>query len=499
MTKTTPLPPVRATSSTARGRALTALAAAGALLLGGCASDTSADAGAGTVVSAAASTSVEEAVSHSGQVSVTLTAAETQLSYDGVTRWAMTYNGQATGPTIRVHPGDTMTITVVNHLSKPTSLHTHGLHVSPDQDNVFLTVEPGQSRTYRYDIPMDQQAGTYWYHPHVHHLTAEQVASGLSGAIIVEDATDTSLARTTTDRVLVINDPPLTRSNPWTADEATTSGMGSMMGGDAMMGNGSGVDMMTAMLGRSGPRLLTNGRDGVALTDSGGTLERVHVVNATASSQLRLAYDGARMLRLSTTGGRLPTPEEVSSVDLAPGERTELVLVPGSNGGALTAQRLSNEGSGGVVTNPELIATVAADAGTNVSALPRTMKADSRDLFASDATVARTRTITLDGHMNPTIDGVPFDPNTVNLEAKLGTVEEWTIVSNSPMAHPIHLHTWPFQIQGQQGWTDMVTVPAYGTHVIRVVFDDFAGTTVLHCHILDHEDTGMMNVIRVVA
>ena len=140
---------------------------------------------------------------------------------------------------------------------------------------------------------------------------------------------------------------------------------------------------------------------------------------------------------------------------------------------------------------------MAADAGTDTSVLPATMTANTRDLFSPDVTVDRQRTITLDGHMNPTIDGQPFDPNTINMTAKKGTVEEWVIQSNSPMVHPIHLHTWPFQVKGQPGWNDVVNVPAYGRQVLRIAFDDFAGTTVLHCHILDHEDTGMMAVIKV--
>lgn len=422
-----------------------------------------------------------EASSANGALAVTLTAAESQVPYAGGTRWAMTYNGGVTGPTLRVHPGDRLTITMRNELAEPTSLHTHGLHVAPAQDDPFVTVAPGQTRVFTYDIPTDQQAGTYWYHPHVHEITAGQVAAGLSGAIIVEDATDGALARVSTDRVLVVNDPPIGSANP-----------GSSSG--AMMGGGS---MMAAMLGRTGPRLLTNGQDGVALDGSGGRLERVHLVNATASTSLRLSFDGAQMLRLASVGGRLPAPVPTRTLDLAPGERTELVLVPGAGGGTLSAQRLSNEGRGGPIGAPEVIATVAAGAGSDPSVLPATMIANTRDLFAPGVAVARTRIITLDGHMRPTIDGRPFDMGTVNLEARKGTVEEWRIVSKSPMVHPVHLHSWPFQVKGEQGWTDVVTVPAGSTRVIRVAFDDFGGTTVLHCHILDHEDTGMMAVIAV--
>ena len=85
----------------------------------------------------------------------------------------------------------------------------------------------------------------------------------------------------------------------------------------------------------------------------------------------------------------------------------------------------------------------------------------------------------------------------IGIEAKKGTVEEWVIRNKTPMYHPIHLHSWPFQVQGQEGWQDVVQVAPYTEQVIRVAYDDFGGTTVLHCHILDHEDTGMMAIIRV--
>ncbi len=429
---------------------------------------------------------VPEFASRGGALAVTLTAAESQVPYRGGTRWAMTYNGSATGPTLRVRSGDRLSITLVNDLDEPTSLHTHGLHVSPHGtgDNPFVIVEPGGSRTYEYVIPADHPAGTFWYHPHAHGMAASQVAAGLSGVLLVEDAVDDALDAVATDRVLVINDPPLTPENP-----GGGTGMGHM--------GGNGAGMMEQMLGRTGPRLLTNGQDGVSWTDGGGKLERARIVNATASSRLLLTWTGASMQRLAAEGGRLPSPVAGRSVELAPGERTELVLVPGSAGGQLLAQRLGNEGSGGPAGDPELIAQVAKGAGTDISALPASLAAAPRDLFAADVPVARQRVITLEGHMNPTIDGALFDPDRVDFEARQGTVEEWVIRNRTPMFHPIHLHAWPFQEQGQAGWQDVVQVPPMSERVIRVAFDDFGGTTVLHCHILDHEDTGMMAVIQV--
>ena len=106
--------------------------------------------------------------------------------------------------------------------------------------------------------------------------------------------------------------------------------------------------------------------------------------------------------------------------------------------------------------------------------------------------------------MRFTIDGNTFDPNRIDQTARIGTVEEWTITNTSPMDHPMHLHVWPMQLIEQDGqsidpatWRDVVNVPARGNVKVRIAFDDFAGRVVYHCHILDHEDQGMMGVINV--
>ncbi len=425
--------------------------------------------------------------SQQGALEVQLVAAESQVPYRDETRWAMTYNGEVSGPTIRVKPGDQLKITVDNQLEKPTSLHTHGLHVSPDQDNPTIVIEPGTSYTYTYDIPKNQRAGTYWYHPHIHGLTAEQVSSGLSGAIIVEDSVDTELATLTTDRVLIINDPQLVASNPW-----SDSDEGMHMGDE-----GSGVDMMTAMTGRSGPVLLTNGITGVSLEADSEKMERLRVVNASASMSLELTFTGQKMLQLSSEGGRLDQPKTIRSVTLAPGERTEIVLIPSKDGGQLIAQRLSSEGEGAPIADPEVIATIGPKSGVNSADLTSVFIQRNTDLFAKEVVPDATQIISLDGHMNPTINGKLYDPNSIDIKAKKGTVEEWVIRNNTPMAHPMHLHTWSFQVDGEDGWQDVVTVAPNSEQRIRIDFSDYEGTTVFHCHILDHEDTGMMAVINV--
>jgi FtsP/CotA-like multicopper oxidase with cupredoxin domain len=103
-----------------------------------------------------------------------------------------------------------------------------------------------------------------------------------------------------------------------------------------------------------------------------------------------------------------------------------------------------------------------------------------------------------------TIDGKAFDPDRTDITTRLRRVEEWTVRNTSPMDHPFHLHVWPFQVVARSdggpvgpAWKDTFNVPAGGWVRARVRFDDFDGRTVYHCHILDHEDLGMMGVIEV--
>ena len=106
--------------------------------------------------------------------------------------------------------------------------------------------------------------------------------------------------------------------------------------------------------------------------------------------------------------------------------------------------------------------------------------------------------------MGFTFDGAAFDPKRVDQNVSVGALEEWTIRNDSTLDHPFHLHVWPMQVIAQGGepetspqWRDVVNVPARSEVTVRIAFEDFAGTTVYHCHILDHEDRGMMGTVRV--
>ena len=106
------------------------------------------------------------------------------------------------------------------------------------------------------------------------------------------------------------------------------------------------------------------------------------------------------------------------------------------------------------------------------------------------------------GMMSFTIDGNTFDAGRVDQSVTVGAIEEWTVRNDSPMDHPFHLHVWPMQLIADNGesvetptWLDVVNVPARGEVTVRIAFDDFGGRAVYHCHILDHEDRGMMGVV----
>src|SRR4029077_1563164 len=147
--------------------------------------------------------------SRSGVLQVTLTAARSSIAIGAQRAATEVYNGSYTPPTLRVHPGDLIRLRLINRLDEPTNFHTHGLHVSPagNSDNVFLTVQPGQTQEFEFRIPANHPPGLFWYHPHAHHFSNEQVRNGMSGALIVEGLLDSFPAlRGIKERVVLLKD-----------------------------------------------------------------------------------------------------------------------------------------------------------------------------------------------------------------------------------------------------------------------------------------------------
>jgi FtsP/CotA-like multicopper oxidase with cupredoxin domain len=447
----------------------------------------------GTMGASSAAQMVEPAVlrSSGGLLAATLVAAPTHTTVAGISIHAMTYNGSLPGPTLRVHAGDRIRLSLRNELPDPTNLHTHGLHVSPkgNGDNPLVRVDPGGSFDYEYVLPVTHPPGVYWYHPHHHGMAADQVFAGLYGAIIVEDAVPIPVAR---ERVLVVSDI--------TVDAAGTI---------------ASASAMDRMAGREGTIMLLNGQVTPTLTGRPGERERWRIVNACTSRYLRLRLDGQTMQLLGMDSGRFAEPQTVDEVDLAPGNRADLFVTLTSGSSTLRALPV-DRGSVGMMGSTWAssafdLATLRVS-GAQTSAAPRVpAQPQPRDLRT--ARIDGTRTITLSmgmgsamgmGQMTFAIDGKSFDPSRIDTAVQFGSVEEWTLRNTSGMDHPFHLHVWPMQVIAQNGvsvpvetWLDVVSVPAGGETRVRIAFEDFDGTAVYHCHILDHEDAGMMALISV--
>lgn len=442
-----------------------------------------------------------EVVSSSGgQLAIDLIAASGVRLAGRDTR-AFGYNGSSPGPTLRVRPGDTLNVRLANRLDHATNLHTHGLHVSPEgkSDNAFRVVEPGETADYEFHIRPDHPAGTFWYHPHHHGMVADQLFGGLFGAIVVAGERDPDV----TERVLVISDISL-----------DTSGAPAAPGMSAMM------------MGREGDLVLVNGQHQPRIEVQPGAVERWRVVNACVSRFLRLQLDGHQLGLMGFDGQGLSAPEQVDTVDVGPGSRADLVVTAPQKGGATLRTLAVDRGGMGMmgmmggasdVSGETVLAEVrvtgmAASAASGAAA-PAWPTPDLPDLRGR--AVDRTRRIAftmgmgggmggMGGGMSFGFDGREFDANRVDQDPRLGTLEEWTITNPTPMDHPFHLHVWPMQVISAPGlrradrpdWRDVVVVPANGEVRVRIAFADFGGRTVYHCHILDHEDRGMMAVVN---
>ncbi len=438
-----------------------------------------------------------------GLLQIDLTAAPGKVQVAGAAATVLGYNGALPGPTLRVRAGDRLTVNLHNQLGDPTNLHVHGLHVSPqgNGDNMFVTVDPGASFQYEYQLPEDHPPGVYWYHPHHHGFVAEQVFGGLYGAIIVEDPEPIAVAR---ERVLVISDITLDASGRI----PTASGM-------------------TAMMGREGDLILVNGRMNPRLSARPGERERWRIVNACSARYLRLRLDGQQLQLLGIDSGRFQAPKNVDEVLLTPGNRADLLVTASVGNSALRLLPFDRGGASGMMGansgastdrssplgNAVSLAMLMVSGDPVATMAPVPIQPLPRDLRTVSVAAERELTFAMgmgtgmgmgDSMMSFTVDGKVFDAQRTDTVVGAGTIEEWTLTNTSPMDHPIHLHVWPMQIVDDNGretesvrWQDVVNVPARGHVRVRVAFDDFVGRSVYHCHILDHEDRGMMGVIEV--
>lgn len=433
--------------------------------------------------------------------------------------------GPIVGPLIDVREGDTVEIRFVNHLPQASTVHWHGLPVPPDQDgNPSDPVAPGQSRVYRFTLPKGS-AGTYWYHPHPHMQSAEQVFRGLAGPIVVRAAVDPLAAWP--ERHLFFSDLRL-----------------------ASDGTIPPNDMMDWMNGREGQFVLVNGarRPSIAVTED----ERWRVWNACNARYLRLSLgDACQFAQVGTDGGLLETAREgLTDLLLAPGERAELIVSarglhaaqPGQAARAVLSASVydrrkmamshgslppdaaypladvrfeSPPDDGKTVGGRTIPASLRAIAPLGEPVAEKSVRfSEKMDMAAmhhagaTSGVSGATSAGNMPAGMAFMINGASFDPRRITLTSRRGEVERWSIENQTDMDHPFHLHGTQFQIlQREQGgvvmpepylaWRDTVNLQPGETVRIATVQRQ-AGERMFHCHILEHEDLGMMGTLKVI-
>jgi len=408
------------------------------------------------------------------------------------------YNGAILGPTLIMSKGEFVTLNVTNNLGEDTTTHWHGMHVKPSDDGGPHTVIPAGT-TWSPDFRVRDTASTMWYHPHLHEHTFDQVNSGLAGMILVRDNVETNAGLPMTYGVdefpLIVQDKSFTGNNSF--------GGGGL--GDTYMVNATLNPFLSVP----------------------SQMVRFRILNASAERAYHLGFSDNRSYSVvGADGGLLGAPTNVTRATLMPGERLDIVVDFSANNGttlnlmnyaATLANTLPGRAGGPGGNNPLngqdlslLEIRVGAQSANPVTALPSNIWTLER-LYETNATVTRTIEMTGGGQGNPfSLDNQAYNGSRMDQTVLLNTVEIWSIVNRTGAAHPFHIHDIQFFILDrtrepiaphETGKKDTVIV--HGNETVRFITEfplhnDTEVPYMYHCHILPHEDGGMMGQFIVV-
>jgi FtsP/CotA-like multicopper oxidase with cupredoxin domain len=417
------------------------------------------------------------------------TAGESDLVDGGPSEtWGL--NGTYLGPTVRADRGDKVRINVTNGVDETTTLHWHGMHLPARMDGgPHQMVEPGD--TWSPTWTLDQPAATLWYHPHLHGETAEHVYRGAAGMFLVDDP---AAAPGLPDTYGVDDIPLIIQDKSFDGD------------GDLSMSTpmGSGVGFL-------GDTIVVNGTTNPHVPVTTG-LVRLRVLNASNARVYNLGFpDGRSFWQVASDAGLLAAPHETERLQVSPGERAEIVVAvePGdetvlrSFAPDLGLDLFSDRFDGGDDTF-DIVQLRAADELSASPSLPDELATiDAPDEADADA----TREFSLRG---TAINGRDMDMGRVDEVVTVDSTEIWEVTNEQSRPHSFHPHLVHFavlDVDGQApppemaGWKDTIYVPPDTTIRIIARFDDHADPTtpyMFHCHVLDHEDRGMMGQFVVV-
>ena len=443
-------------------------------------------------------------------LSLTLHAA---IASDG--RDSFYFNGQQNAPTLRLSPGEQLKITYVNDLPAKatetcaitpcmnmTNLHFHGLTVSPDapQDDVLgMMAMPGQSLRYTVQIPVDHPPGLYWYHTHPHGESHRQVLDGMSGAIVIEGMGSyfPSLAGLP-ERVLVVRGRSLV-NDPQGADLKHRVELGS---------GGCGAEP------EAPEEVFTlNGSLRPQIDIAPGERQFWRLVNASADRYLDLQLEGQTFEIVAMDGMPIALHDpnhrtrSADHVLLPPAGRLEAVVTgPAADTPRRLISRCVDTGPDGdpnpAMVLADIVPRAAANSMSKVSESSRKPAVKTLDLAAEEKAPPRFIVTFTEDKKGFYINEEKFTPDAAPMvRAKVGSYQHWKIVNATKELHPMHIHQVHFLAYAENGrpiaepmWLDTVNVPHGGSVDVIMDFTDpvIKGTSVFHCHLLNHEDKGMM-------
>ncbi|WP_306006482.1 multicopper oxidase family protein [Aquicoccus porphyridii] len=417
-------------------------------------------------------------------------------SYPATSIWG--YEGRAPGPAIRVLQGERVRRRVVNELPEPTSVHWHGIRVDNAMDGVSgLTqqaVPPGESFDYDFVAP---DAGTYWYH--AHNRSWVQVARGLHGPLIVEEAEPPEVDR---EETLVLDD--------WLLDPET-----------ALIDESFDHPMSMSHGGRIGNLITTNGRFDLSIPVARHMRLRLRLINASNARIFPLQITGLRGWTVALDGMPLAAPEPLEDVlVLAPAQRADLIVdVTAEAGETAHLVRIGNDDrpasqvafpvSGSAAQTPR--AAPAALPPNSVSGLGSLADARPLRLVMSGGAMGRMDSALLGGERLGFRDlaargrfwafnEMAEMTQTPLADLSIGEPVRLEIVNETVFPHAMHLHGMHFR-EIRDGrpvgpMRDTLLVAAQETREIGFVADN-PGDWLFHCHMLSHAESGMMTWVRV--
>ena len=395
-------------------------------------------------------------------------------------------NGPYLGPTLRAASGDRVRMNVRNDLPEPTTLHWHGMHLPAAADGgPHQPIAPGGTWTPGWTI--DQPAVTLWYHPHPHPDSDEQIYRGVAGMILVDDA---EADRLSLPSAYGVDDVPVILQDKSFHD-------------DGRLDFSKGLVSPTGILGED---VLVNGTY-APYFEIGAELTRLRLLNASNARVYDVGFgDGRAFELIATDVGLLEAPVRLERLPLSPGERAEIVVAmePGERvvlrsfepelGTNLWEGRFS-----GADDSFDLLELRAAASLRRSPPLPALLARPDR---VGTPVQGADRTFELRGQGS--IDDREFDPDRIDAEARVGGQEHWEVRNASGTPHSFHVHGVRFRVLDHgggsppphlRGWKDTVYVPPHRTVRFLVELGDYADPEtpyMFHCHVLQHQDRGMM-------